>query len=210
MKINVQDIMRAVNAADIRVRYGIFAGILLAVAALDYFLVLEFQLRSLEHLGEGIKTTSADIERVNGDLRRIDQIREGLKTSRVQLEAMRVKVRSIQEVPSILEEISGTANEFNIKIDQIKPLAESQETLISAPEGKYYALPIVIQARCGYHMFGRFLNAMESGNLFFTVRDLHMEAGQDPAKGLSVQATLKLILAEKSTLPAGGAREQKL
>ena len=34
---NIQNIIRTVNAADIKVRYAIFAGILSAVFALDYF-----------------------------------------------------------------------------------------------------------------------------------------------------------------------------
>ena len=197
MKINAQNIIRGINGADIRVRYGIFAGILLAAFALDYFLLMGPQIRSLKGLGKATKTTSADVQRVSNDLQRIQQIKDGLNSSRADLEAMSLKVRSLQEVPVILEEISRTANQFNVKIDQVKPLPESQETLISAPEGKYYALPIVIQARSGYHMFGRFLNTLESGHLFFTLRDWHMEAGPEVGKGLLVQATLKVILMEK-------------
>jgi len=197
MKINVQNVMRGINGADIKVRYGIFAGILLAAFALDYFLLMGPQIRSLKGLGEAAKTTSADVQRVSNDLQRIQQIKDGLNSSRAELEAVSLKIRSLQEVPVILEEISRTANQFNVKIDQVKPLTESQETLISAPEGKYYALPIVIQARSGYHMFGHFLNTLESGHLFFILRDWHMEAGPQADQGLLVQATLKVILTEK-------------
>ncbi len=216
MKINVQDIIRRINRADIKVRYGIFAGILLAAFALDCFLLMGPQIRSLKGLGEAIKTTSADVQRVSNDLQRIQQIKDGLNSSRTELEAMSLKVRSLQEVPVILEEISRTANQFHVKIDKVKPLPESQEALISAPEGKYYALPIVIQAVCGYHMFGHFLNTLESGHLFFILRDWHMEAGPEAGKGLLVQATLKMILIQKSALlapplagPVGGAKGPK-
>ena len=164
-------------------------------------MVLSFQLRSLARSREEITTTSAGIERVNNDLQRIAQIRQGLVDSRSQLDAVSQKVRSVQEVPAVLEQISRTASAFSVTIDQIKPLPESQETLIDAPEGKYYALPIVIQARAGYHMFGRFLNSLEGGNLFFSLRDLRMEAGQDAAKGLVVAATLKVVLTEKPAPP---------
>ncbi|MBI3314965.1 MAG: type 4a pilus biogenesis protein PilO [Candidatus Omnitrophica bacterium] len=201
MKISVQDIMRSINRADIKVRYGIFAGILLAAFALDYFLLMGPQIRSLKGLAEAAKTASADIQRVSHDLQRIQQIKDGLNSSRAELEAMSLKIRSPQEVPLILEEISRTANQFNVKIDQLKPMPESQETLISTPEGKYYALPIVIKAVCGYHMFGHFLNTLESGHLFFILRDWHMEAGPQDVKGLLVQATLKVILTEKPGKP---------
>lgn len=197
MKISIQNIMRGINGADIKVRYGILFGILLAVFALDYFLIMTPQMRSLKGLGEAAETTSADIERVSNDLQRIQQIKDGLNSSRAELEAMSLKVRSLQEVPAILEEISRTANQFNVKIDQIKPLPGSQETLVSTPEEKYYALPIVIQARSGYHMFGHFLNTLESGRLFFTLTDWHMQAGGQADQGLVVQATLKVILTQK-------------
>ncbi len=201
MKISIQNVMRGINRADIKVRYGIFAGILLAAFALDYFLLMGPQIRSLKGLEEAVKTASADVERVSNDLQRTRQLKDGLNSSRAELEAMSLKVRSLQEVPLILEEISRTANQFNVKIDQVKPMPESQETLISAPEGKYYALPIVIQARSGYHMFGHFLNTLESGHLFFTLRDWHMETGPQDAKGLLVQATLRVILTQKSREP---------
>ncbi len=204
MKISIQNVMRGINRADIKVRYGIFAGILLAAFALDYFLLMGPQIRSLKGLEEAVKTASADVERVSNDLQRTRQLKDGLNSSRAELEAMSLKVRSLQEVPVILEEISRTANQFNVKIDQVKPLPESQETLISAPEGKYYALPIVIQARSGYHMFGHFLSTLESGHLFFTIRDWHMQADQD-AKGLLVQATLKVVLTQKPALPPSAA-----
>jgi len=201
MKISIQDIMHSINRADIKVRYGILGGILLAAFALDYFLLMGPQIRSLKRLGEAAKTASADVQRVSNDLQRIQQIKDGLNSSRAELEAMSLKVRSLQEVPVILEEISRTANQFNVKIDQIKPLPESQEVLINTPEEKYYALPIVIQARSGYHMFGHFLNTLESGHLFFTLRDWHMQAGPEAAKGLLVQATLKVILTDRPGKP---------
>ena len=201
MKISIQGIVHGINRADIKVRYGIFAGILLAAFALDYFLLMAPQIRSLKGLGEAARTTSADVQRVSNDIQRIQQIKDGLNSSRAELQAMSLRVRSLQEVPAILEEISRTANQFNVKIDQIKPLPESQETLISTPEEKYYALPIVIQARSGYHMFGHFLNTLESGHLFFILRDLRMEVGQEAAKGLLVQATLKVILTDRPGKP---------
>jgi hypothetical protein len=50
-------------------------------------------------------------------------------------------------------------------------LKSQQETLTSSADGKYYALPVVIKARCGYHMFGRFLNKLENEDLYFIMKD---------------------------------------
>ena len=79
MKVSAKDIFKAINAADIKLRYGIFAGILLVVAALDYFLAVQFQMKSLASLRADVKTVAADIERVKGDMGRIDKTKEGLK-----------------------------------------------------------------------------------------------------------------------------------
>ncbi len=196
MKFDAAAAMEQLKRLDIKARYVIFAAVLGIILLADYFLIIEFQLKGLTWAKTEIKTTAEEIERVKGDLQRVHQIQNNLQNSRTQLKALNLKIRSFQEVPVILEEIAKTANEFNVRIDQLTPQKEAQEILISSPEGKYYALPIVIRGRSGYHMFGRFLNSLEAGNLFFIVHNLRMEANEKDPNNLGFQTTLKLILVD--------------
>ncbi len=200
-KLTPEMIIEKFNSLDEKLRYAAFGFLLLIVFLLDFALIMNFQLRFIQNSNAEIKTLSADIGRVVADKQRIAQMRKGLESSRAQLQAMNIKVRSVQEVPAILEDISRLANEVGLKIYQLTPQRDTQETLITSPEGNYYALPIMIQARGGYHIFGRFLNRLENANLFFSVRDLRIEAQEKDHNNQLISIAIKVILIDRSATP---------
>ena len=108
-----------------------------------------------------------------------------------------MKVRPIQEVPAVLSTISSIANEFGVKIDQMVPEKSQQETLTTAADSKYYALPIVIKARCGYHMFGHFLNKLENENMYFIMKDFIIQNDGPNSNTHLFSLTIKMILVDK-------------
>ena len=75
----------------------------------------------------------------------------------------------------------------------------NSDTVVTGPDSQYYALPIVIAAHSGYHMFGHFLNKLESGNLLFMVHDLRIE---DTGNGIAVN-TLHRATLERGFTTAG-------
>ncbi len=198
MKINIEDIISKFNELDIKARYAALAVILVLVFLLDYFLIMNFQLKFLQNSNAEINTLSADTARVQADKQRVHQMRQGLESSRTQLKAMNVKIRSVEEVPSILDDISRLANEVGVKIDQLVPRKENQETLITSPEGNFYALPINIQAHGGYHPWGRFLNRLEGSNLYFSLSDLRIVGDAKDRNNQLITATIKVILTDKA------------
>ena len=106
-------------------------------------------------------------------------------------------MRPIQEVPAILSIISGIANEYGVKIDQLLPEKNLQEALPTAADGKYYALPIVIKAHGGYHKFGHFLNKLENGDMFFILKDFIIQNDEKDTNTRLFSLTIKLILVDK-------------
>jgi len=197
-KFDLKPLVNRFNALDERARYTIFGLFLVVVVGLDYFLVLRLQAGFLRKVGEGITTLSQDTARVRADAQRINDIKKGLEDMRSQLQALNNKVRPLQEIPAVLSDIARIANDSGVSIDQLVPAKEGPESLLTSGDTKYYALPIVVSAHSGYHMFGRFLNKLESGNLLFLVRGLRMETGDIPANNLAVQATLKVVLADRA------------
>jgi Tfp pilus assembly protein PilO len=196
MKINPQILIERFNGLDLKIRYAVFAAVLVFIAGLDYLLIMRVQLDGLNKIGAEIKTLSNDTARIKVDRQRINDIKNGLESQRSQLQALNSKIRSMQEIPTVLADISRTANDSGVNINQLVPSNEGQEVLITADDGKYYAVPIVIEAHSAYHMFGRFLNTLESGNLLFMVRDLRMEGNEKDAGRLHIQATLKMVLVD--------------
>ena len=198
MKFDFTQALEWFNNLDIKARYALLARVLSVFALMDVLFIMGPQALAHAKIEEEAKALSQDIGRVSADKQRILQLKKNLDQSRTKLEAMNLKIRPLQDVPAILEQISGIANEFNVRIDQLMPQKQEQETLITSDDGNYYALPIVIQVRCGYHMFGRFLNKLENQNLYFTVKDLMMTSNENDSKNHLFAATLKVILVDKT------------
>ena len=64
--------------------------------------------------------------------------------------------------------------------------------------GQYFALPIVIQARCGYHMFGRFLNRLENEEMYSILKDLIVQSDEKDPHTHLFNMTIKVILLDKT------------
>ena len=199
MNFDLSPFVERFNNLDTKIRYAVFAVCLLGIAGIDYVLLLRVQLNGLRAMDVQAQTLKADIARVKTDVQHINQIKQDLESFRSQLEGVNSKIRSLQEVPLLLEDISRIAQESNVAIEQIIPLKEGQEPLVTAADVKYYSLPIVIVARSGYHMFGYFLRKLESSDLLFTVHELRIgRESLQGLNGLSIRTTLKVVLADRS------------
>jgi hypothetical protein len=162
-----------------------------------FFLVLP-QMGSINDINDQVKTMDQDIQQVLADRQRVNEHKKNLAKARLQLSAVSSKVRAVQEVPAILGTISSIANEYGVKIDQLAPERNLQETLISSGGAKYFALPVVIQAHCGYHMFGRFLGKLEKEDLCFIIKDFIIQNDDKDANSRVFSLTIKIILVDRT------------
>jgi len=199
MKLNLATMISQFNQLELKVRLSVFAGVLLMLVLADVFTVLGFQWGALQKIGQDNQTLHDDIERLKGDLLRIDQMRSGLQNSRTQLEGMNSKIHSVGEVSPILEDVSKIANQAGVKIEQLTPQSDAQQALITSGAVKYYALPIVVQATSGYHMFGHWMNQLESAALFFNLSSLTIEDQGGDVNHHRINATFKVVLSDKNT-----------
>lgn len=197
MNPQVQAILDKLRAQDEKIRYAIFAVVLLFIFAVDFFGIVNFQLGSIKSMQEEIKKIRDDSTRVTADIQRVQNVQKSLEDMKTKLLALNSKIHTAQEMPAIFEQISRTANEFHVNIDQLTPSKEPEEVLATGPDGKYYALPIVITAHCGYHMFNRFLGKLESSDLLFLVRDLKMDGADKDVVNIAISATLKIVLVDR-------------
>jgi len=195
MKLDLNKILEYFNNLNDKARYGILGGVVFIIILIDVFLLFLPQLNSITSINDQITKMTADTEQVLTDRQRIGQLRKNLEANRLELKELSGKVRPIQEVPAILETISSIANEYGIKLDELVPEKDKQEALSSPKDlTKYYALPVVIKARGGYHMFGHFLNKMENDDLYFIMKDFIIQNDAKNPNTHSFSLTIKLIL----------------
>jgi len=197
MKPDLNKILEQFNNLNDQTRYAALGGVVFFILLLDIFLLVLPQMGAISDINAQVKQLSDDTQQVLTDKQRIKQLKKNLEDSRAQLDALTQKVRPIQEVPAILSTISGIANEYGVKIDQMDPEKNQQEALKAASADKYYALPVLIKAHCGYHMFGHFLNKLENENMYFIMKDFIIQNDGPNSNTHLFSLTIKIILVDK-------------
>ncbi len=199
----MKKILESFNKLNDQARYCAFVVVVFMIILLDVLLLVLPQMGSIANISDQIKKMSEDTEEVYADRGRDNQLKKDLQKERLQLKALSIKVRPIQEMPVILSDISSIANEYGVKIDQLVPEKTQQEVLTTAADGKYYALPVVIKVRCGYHKFGHFLNKIENENMFFIMKDFIIQNDEKDTNAHLFSMTLEMILVDRALNHAG-------
>jgi Tfp pilus assembly protein PilO len=90
-----------------------------------------------------------------------------------------------KDIPTILEYLSDSAKEFNVRIVEIKPIKQGKDN--KAQDSIYYTVPISLRAECSYHQLGRFLNKLEKANRFMKINDIEVAATTSRGNVLEVR-----------------------
>ncbi len=178
-------------------RYGIFGGVILFILVLDFFTLISLQKALLKNTVTRTEQLKQDIARVKTDKQRLDQIKQNLDQLNKGYEDLSQRVRPLSELSSILEDVSRIAQEAGVKLDQLTPLRDRQETIFKGDAGTFYSLPISLDTHSGYHAFGRFLNKLENEKLYFSIKEVTMENDLQAGGNLLVHAVLKTIVTDK-------------
>jgi type IV pilus assembly protein PilO len=207
--LNFDLVTEKIKKLDPKYRYLIFGGALLLVFLINYFLLLGPLMGSLNKMSAKTSEIRQNLQGVKNDIARIDQNRAQLEKIRGQINEVKIKIRSKQEVPLILEDISRNANQTGVKIDQLMPLKDQQDTLAKTEQVNYFSLPILIQVRSSYHDLGRFLAQLEGDKIFYSLSGLSITANPKDATRQMVQLTIKSVISEKADKKTESKSESK-
>jgi Tfp pilus assembly protein PilO len=196
MKMDLNKIIEYYNNLNDKARYAILAGVVFLIILADVFLLVLPQIGGIADVNDQIKKMSDDTQQVLVGRQRTNLLKKSLQGERNQLSSLSIKVRPIQEVPAILSTISSIAKEYGVRIDQLIPEYNQLEALNADAEGKYYALPVLIKARCGYHNFGRFLNKVENAELSFMIKSFIVQNDETSPNTRLFSLTINIILKE--------------
>ena len=163
-------------------------------------------LGSLNKVNTQIAELRHNLQDEKTDIARVDQNREQLEKIRNQVNVVKVKIRSSQEVPLILEDISRIASAQGVKIDQLMPLKDQKVLLAKQQDVEYYALPILVQARSGYHDLGRWLAQLEEERIFYGMGSLSILSNPKDSMRHQVQLTIKAAIFEPTKADTKGKK----
>ena len=184
MSIPIPDTVKARVAAivgkiDPRYYYYILAGILAFLFLIDYFILMRPQLAALSKISAENKKISDDIKQLKEDGKNLPVYRTQIEQLTDKVEKADLRFRSKNELDYIIQEISHLANQNKIKIDEIMSENENIKEVMKNNKRRYYSLPINIEGKSEYHDFGRFLNQLETDNIFLSIPEFSLSKTED-------------------------------
>ncbi len=177
-------------------RYYVFGGVLIFIFLITYFVFTRPQLEQLKKIIPEIKNLSHDIQKAQTNIKQRAHYEKQLGELKENIQKIKVGVLTREDVPLILEQISQLATKNGVKINQLMPQPDQEQSLFTYDQLNYFVFPIFMEARAGYHNFGRFLNALEKENLSFKIQGLSITSTEESLNH-AIQLTLQSVLVEE-------------
>ncbi|MBI4707904.1 MAG: type 4a pilus biogenesis protein PilO [Candidatus Omnitrophica bacterium] len=148
--------------------------ICVVVLYLDFGVVMKAQLTGLRKIGPKITKLKSELDLLNKNLLRMQDIKasdpEAIK-KRAQ-KAMRMIPEG--QISLLLQTLSENANKNFLTITHIKPAKEPPVKGVVVPQNLTSYL-INIDLNGDYHHLGKFINALENGDVFLMVQNLRIQ-----------------------------------
>ncbi len=168
------------------------------ILAIDFLLIMRPQISRLMFLNQEVSKRKTDFKAANDDIAKVAQYRSDVHQWAEKISSMNEKIKSREEVPLILERISLMANQQGVKINQIMPNQDGQKAILKNSEVQYYLLPIFVEAYAGYHDLGRFLNQLESDEMYLRLDNFTLSANGGDIYHHQMQMTIQAIIFDKT------------
>jgi len=174
--------IKSIDLKDKKTQVMILAGLLGVLAVLIYVsFILKPQVFRVIEAVSGAGSISADLKDAEKDIANIPAFEKNIGACREKVDRYEKMLPAEQEIPSLLENLSSMAKISNIKIVGIMPVAVKEDK--SKKPQVYQEIPILINAKSGYHELGKFLSSMENSDRFMKVADIQIKYNvQSPKK----------------------------
>lgn len=160
------------------------AGIILILAVFVYYniifkpLLFKFIAKNTEYSKLKGKL-KADLKILANEV----NIRNEYSSFKDKAEYLKKMLPAQDQISGLLSDFSTLAESSGVKILKIKPEENLSDPKKKAANNVYLEVPILIEARSGYHQLGQFINKLETGDRFIKVVDIDIKGNeQDPRR----------------------------
>ncbi len=134
--------------------------------------ILKAQISGSNSSNPKITRLEKDLKNLNRDLANM-RSSKGKLGSAVQKPVLKSsKILTEGQISGLLQDISNEANKLNIRIIQIRPSRETQTAKSTLPSDKLVPILINLDLICDYHNLGRFINQLETSDVFMGVQEM--------------------------------------
>ncbi len=125
-------------------KLGILAGIIIALLALDYFLLYQASSLEISRLSGEIENNRNEREKKKKDVANLPQLKQQVQQLDGMLKEAMAQLPDRKEIPDLLSSISSKARESGLDILVFRPRAENYQDF-------YAEIPVDIVVRGGFH-----------------------------------------------------------
>ncbi len=170
----------------------------LGAAAVFCLILIIPQMVNASKTSKEVRKEQKVLSDLDNGIKNFDALQSELKSLDESYKEFLQKLPPQKEFPSFLELISQLAKKNNIKIISIEP-----QSVVDNKSSFYVRIPVFIDAFCGYHDLGRFINDLEFAPKLMRVETLEVNSGQKDADTQEALLTLNTYcLRDDEKLPA--------
>ncbi len=190
--MNIESILESFKGQDKKTaRYAVIAGAILVV---DILFVASPQVMDLLSVSRQASLTSLQINSANAEMRKLDFYKKTLEESNKKFSWQKDRLLSHEgDIPDLLESIAAMARESGVKIISIKPIAARDRTK-DAGSGPCRDIPILINAKAGYHELGVFASRVENAGKFMKIADIHITSNKASVRKHDIELLVSAFL----------------
>ena len=148
------------------------------IVYLDVFFIMKPQLSFSAKFSSQIIKYKSDAAKFEKDILEMRKIKNNPAQMNVKAKGIR-KIMTESEVGDLLQNIADLANKLDVKILQMRPLKDNtvQTEKVPALE-KFTSLTIILDIVCDYHQLGKFINSLETGDIYIKISEIKVSAQQ--------------------------------
>jgi len=185
------------NIAEDQKKSLIFISVLILIVLIDFIFFMRPQLNILKSINPQLTNVIRDVKSAKFDIKQKSNFKKRYEMAQAKITRLDKQIPRDEEISLILDEISVISKESRVKITQLKPLKENSEIALEADTGVYYKLPIYIDAFCGYHQFGMFLNKIEYSDIFMKATEIEMVQNKVDSRNHQVRLVIDAFVIKK-------------
>jgi Tfp pilus assembly protein PilO len=148
----------------------------------------------MSRLSRKVSEINEKIDFTNRTVVKMAQREETLERLTAELESYAGGFPREKEISRLLEKISSTAKDEGVKISTINP-SELDPIKTGKDKVYYYALPISVKAKSGYHELASFISEVESGKRYLDVQGLKLQYNRNTPRKHDVRILIKTYVA---------------
>jgi len=194
--------LRTINIKDKDTqKFLIAVAIGIVVIVLFLALLLVPKASKLVYLIKENAKFESQLRSVEKDLSNIGALEKSKEELTAEILALQKTFLEETQIPLFLEELSKLAEQTSVRLNSLKlpkedvdPEAEEKTQI----EKKYKKVPIFIEAECGFHDLGRFINKLESSKRFIAISDINIKAQEDTPRLHRVRLEVEAIARRKA------------